>query len=71
MRVVSDSVRVTSDSPLTFDITIAFPLTQQGRPSQKADFGAQYTARLCLCRRFDHMAVAHAAIASLEAEVAG
>ena len=28
----------------TFDITVAFPLTQQGRPSQRTDFGAQYTA---------------------------
>ena len=35
MRVVLDSVGVTSDLPLTFDITVAFPLTGQGRPPQK------------------------------------
>jgi hypothetical protein len=32
VRVASDSVRVTSNSPLTFDATVAFPLTGQGRP---------------------------------------
>jgi len=30
--VVYDSVRATSDSPLTSDIAVAFPLTGQGRP---------------------------------------
>ena len=35
VHVVSDSVGVTSDSPLSFDITIAFPLSGQGRPPQK------------------------------------
>ncbi|HEY0981810.1 MULTISPECIES: hypothetical protein [unclassified Schlesneria] len=45
MRMVWDSVLVESDSPLVFDIiTIAFPLTQQGRPSQSCELGTQYTA---------------------------
>jgi len=35
VHVVLDSVGVTSDLPLTFDITVAFPLTGQGRPPQK------------------------------------
>jgi hypothetical protein len=58
VRVVLDSVEAGSDSPMSFDPTIAFPLTQQGRPSQKADFGAQYTARTFPCERFD-CTVAH------------
>ena len=35
LHVVLDSVGVTSDSPLSFDITIAFRLSGQGRPPQK------------------------------------
>ncbi len=58
MHVVLDAVEVTSDSPFTFDITVAFPLTQQGRPSQRTDFGAQYTAWSFPCQRFA-LTVAH------------
>ena len=32
MPVVSDSVSATSDLPLSFDMTVAFPLSGQGRP---------------------------------------
>ena len=32
VRVVSDSVRAASDSPVTSDIAVAFPVTGQGRP---------------------------------------
>ena len=53
VRVVSDSVGVTSDSPLSFDVTVAFPLSRQGRPPQTVDLGAQYTARPFPCERFD------------------
>jgi len=69
VRVVSDSVGVTSDLPLTFDITVAFPLSGQGRPPQKDVFGAQYTARLYLCERFALPVARHDA--SLEAEATG
>jgi hypothetical protein len=67
--VVLDSVGVTSDLPLAFDITVAFPLSGQGRPPQKDVFGARYTARLYLCERFAlTVARQHA---SLEAEATG
>ena len=33
-------------------MTIAFPISRQGRPLHKGVFGAQYTARLYLCERF-------------------
>ena len=69
MHVVSDSVGVTSDLPLTFDITVAFPMSGQGRPPQKDVFGVQYTARLYLCERFDVQVARH--IASVEAKAAG
>jgi len=52
VRVVYDSVGATSNSPLTFDTAVAFPLSGQGRPPQKDVFGVQTTARLCLCERF-------------------
>ena len=58
VRVVWDSVGLTSDSPLTFDICVAFPVTGHGRPPQRNDFGAQYTARTFPCERFDWI-VAH------------
>ena len=67
--VVLDSVGVISDSPLTFDMTIAFPLSGQGRPPQKDVFGAQYTARLYLCERFALSVARHDA--SLEAKATG
>ena len=35
VHVVSDSVGATSGSPLSFDITVAFPLSGQGQPPQK------------------------------------
>ena len=66
--VVSDSVGVTSDLPLTLDMTIAFPLSGQGRPSHKDVFGAQYTARLYLC---DFALPVARHNASLEAEATG
>ena len=69
MPVVPDSVEVTSDSPFTFDITVAFPLTQQGRPSQRTDFGAQYTAWSFPCERFDEWVAPHNA--SLGAKAIG
>ncbi len=53
MRVVWDSVEELSGSPFSLDIPIAVPLTQQGRPSQRSDLGAQYTARTFPCERFD------------------
>jgi hypothetical protein len=53
MLVVLDSVGVTSDSPWTFDITVAFPVSGLCRPPKKYVFGAGYplgdTARLYLC----------------------
>jgi hypothetical protein len=52
-----------------FDMTIAFPLSGQGRPPHKDVFGAQYTARLYLCERFD-LPVARQT-ASLEAKATG
>lgn len=52
MLVVLDSVGVMPDLPLTFVMTIAFPLSGQGQPPQKDVFGAPYTARLYLCERF-------------------
>jgi hypothetical protein len=63
-------VGVTPDLPFAFVMTVAFPLTKHGRPPQtKFDFGAQYTARLCLCERFAaSVARRHA---SLEAEATG
>lgn len=69
MLVVLDSVGITSDLPETFDITIAFPLTGQGRPPQKNVFGAQYTARLYLCERFALPVTRHNA--SLKAKATG
>ena len=69
MPAVLDSVGVISDSPLTFDMTIAFPLSGQGRPPHKDVFGAQYTARLYLCERFV-LPVARQG-ASLEAKATG
>ncbi len=69
VRVVFDSVGLTSDSPLTFDISVAFPVTGQGRPPQITVFGAQYTARTFSCERFDWM-VAHTD-ASLGAKAIG
>jgi hypothetical protein len=51
------------------DITVAFPLSGQGRPPQRDDFGAQYTARLCLCERF--AGTVARPDASLEAEATG
>ena len=69
MHVVSDSVGETGTLPGTLDITVAFPLSGQCRPPQKDDFGAQYTARLCLCERFAE-ALARSC-ASLEAEATG
>lgn len=67
--VVFDSVRVLSDLPLTFDMTLAFPLTGQGRPPHKDVFGARYTARLYLCERFALPVTRQRA--SLEAEATG
>jgi hypothetical protein len=61
--------RVTVGGLNCYDITVAFPLSEQGRPPQKKDFGAQYTARLYLCERFALPVARHDA--SLEAEVAG
>ena len=70
MPVVLDSVGVTSDSPrITFDMTIAFPLSGSGRPPQKNVFGVQYTARLYLCERFVLPVARH--YASLEAKATG
>jgi hypothetical protein len=67
--VVFDSVGEMPDLPLAFDITVAFPLSGQGRPPQMDVFGARYTARLYLCERFAlPVAWQHA---SLEAEVTG
>jgi len=69
MRVVSDSVGLMSDSPLSFDVTVAFPLSGRGRLPQNDVFGAQYTARLYLCERFvPPVARRHA---SLEAKATG
>jgi len=67
--VVLDSVGVTSDLPYSLDVTVAFPLSGQGRPPQKNVFGARYTARLYLCERFA-LSVARQT-ASLEAEATG
>ena len=69
MPVVSDSVGVTADSPLLFDMTIAFPLSGQGQPPQKDVFGAPYTARLYLCERFVLPVARHEA--SREAKATG
>jgi hypothetical protein len=55
--------------PLSLDITVAFPLSEQGRPPHKDVFGAQYTARLYLCERFAVPVARHDA--SLEAEATG
>ena len=35
MHVVLDSVQATSNSPFTLNVTVAFPLTQQGRPRRE------------------------------------
>jgi hypothetical protein len=67
--VASDSVGVTGSSPKSLDVTVAFPLTGQGRPPQRNVFGAQYTARLCLCERFAWTVARPDA--SLEAEATG
>src|SRR5665213_4120382 len=69
VRMVSDSVGETSDSPFSFDITVAFPLSGQGRPPQRNGFGAQYTARSYLCERFE-LPIARQ-FASLEAKATG
>jgi hypothetical protein len=69
VRVVWGFVGLTSDSPLTFDIRVAFPVSGQGRPPQRNVFGAQYTARTFSCERFDGM-VAHTD-ASLGAKAIG
>ena len=69
VRVVWGFVGLPSDSPLTFDIRVAFPVTGQGRPPQRTVFGAQYTARTFPCERFDWM-VAHTD-ASLGAKAIG
>jgi len=45
-HVVLDSVGVTSDSPLAFDITIAFLLSGQGRPPQKGAHVSGVTVEL-------------------------
>jgi hypothetical protein len=67
--VALGSVGVTSDLPMTFDLTIAFPLTQSGQPPHKNVFGTQYTARLYLCERFALPVARHNA--SLEVKAAG
>jgi len=59
--VVLDYVMVTADSPLLFNMTIAFPLSGQGRPPQKDVFGTRYTARPYLCERFDRSVARHEA----------
>ena len=69
VRVVWGFVGLTSDSPLTLDISVAFPVTGQGRPPQRTVFGAQYIARTFPCERFDGM-VAHTD-ASLGAKAIG
>jgi hypothetical protein len=69
VRVVSDSVGDMSDSPVAFDMTIAFPVTGWGRPPHKDVFGVQYTARLYPCERFG-LPVARQT-ASLGAEATG
>jgi hypothetical protein len=69
VHVVSDSVGVTGSLPNVLDITVAFPLSGQGRPPQRNVFGAQYTARLCLCERFAWTVARPDA--SLEAEATG
>jgi hypothetical protein len=67
--VVLDSVGVTSGLPLALDITVAFPMSEQGRPPQKDVFGAQYTAWLYLCERFAWLVAPPDA--SLKAEATG
>ncbi len=69
VRVAWGFVGLTSNSPLTFDIRVAFPATGHSRPPQRNDFGAQYTARTFPCERFDWM-VAHTD-ASLGAKAIG
>ncbi len=69
VRVFWGFVGLTSDSPLTFDISVAFPVTGQGRPPQITVFGAQYTAQTFPYERFDWM-VAHTD-ASLGAKAIG
>ena len=60
---------VISDSPGSFEITVAFPQTGRGRPPQKNVFGAQDTARSSLCERVALPVARHDA--SLEAQVTG
>jgi hypothetical protein len=67
--VVFDSVQALSNSPYSFDMTIAFPISRQGRPLHKGVFGAPYTARLYLCERFALPVARHNA--SLEAKATG
>ncbi len=55
-----------ADLPLTFAMTVDFPLSGQGRPPHKDVFGVQYPARLYLCERFDALVARR--IASLEAK---
>ena len=69
VRVVWGFVGMTSDSPSTFDISVAFAVTGQGRPPQRNVFGAQDTARTFPSERFDWM-VAHTD-ASLGAKAIG
>lgn len=47
MLVVSDSVGFTSDSPLTSDMTAAFPVAREGRPPQTMRFSEFYTRPGC------------------------
>ena len=47
MLVVSDSVGFTSDSPLTYDMTAAFPVAREGRPPQTMRFSEFYTRPGC------------------------
>jgi hypothetical protein len=54
---------------MALDAAVAFPLSGQGRPPQRDVFGAQYTARLCLCERFATPITRR--YASLEAGAAG
>ena len=53
MHAAQGSVLATSNSSLTLSIAAGVPSTQQGRPSQKLDFGAQYTAWSFRFERFE------------------
>ena len=69
LRVIWNSVGLTSNTPWTFDIRFPLHLTGQGRPPQRNIFGAQYTARSSPCELFDGR-FAHPD-ASLEAQAIG